>query len=129
MSQIETVTQVNDPNFKVITSKKNGKQYTLAQITTDQNHVAEIFAPINVGDKVQIEWDASYGVWKANKVNAKAQEQMDAIRKVYELNLAIYKAITKQDYQPKVAPVAPVSEPDVPVIDVDEPIDLNSIPF
>lgn len=141
MGQIETIAIVNNEAFKTITSKKTGKTYTLAQATTDQNHVIEIFPPIKQGDKVEVEWDASYSTWKAKKVNEQANAQMDALRKVYEVTAATYKAVTGEEYgvpviQTKPAPKAPTAAELPPehieattITDDDMNVDINSIPF
>lgn len=132
---IETVAEVNDPAFKTGMGK-NGKQWTLAQITTDMNHVASVFMPIKVGDKVQMEWNDTYGNWSAKKVDQRGQETMEALRKLYELNTAIYKAVTGGDYNkaapaPKpalAAPKKPVEEnPYTAETGMPEPYDQNEI--
>ena len=103
---LETIQQINDPTFKTGIGK-NGKPWTMMQITTDKNNMASVFAPANVGDKVEMTWNDQYGNWSAKKVNAQEVAQLEALRKLYELNLAIYKAITNENYgqQVKVEPL------------------------
>lgn len=138
---IEKVQVINNPAFKTGIGK-NGKPWTMAQITTDKNNLASVFMPIEVGDSVEMTWNDQYGNWSAKRVNAAAAQaqnaQMEALRKIYELNLAIYAVVAGQPYSPgaKVAADQPVD--DVPTIDVDEPeldvlgqpqIPLSDIPF
>lgn len=136
MGQIETVTAINNPAFKTGMGK-NGKPWTLMQVTTDKNNMTTVFAPVNIGDKLELEWDATYSSWKAQKYNAQKAEQLEALRKLYKLNLAVYKAVTGSDYKETteapatpVQPVPPTPGPDV-VHDVtgDEEISLDDIPF
>lgn len=138
MSQIEKIAEINNPAYKTGMGK-NGKPWTLVQITTDQNNVATVFGPVNVGDQVEMEWNASYGNWSAKKVNQRDVANVEAMRKLYALNMAIYKAVTGQDYKAQeTAPPAPEPKPpvapkqdvvhDVPE-DTDEQSLLDSIPF
>jgi hypothetical protein len=140
MSQIETVAAINDPAFKTGMGK-NGKNWTLAQITTDKNNVASVFMPIEIGNKVEMTWN-----WSAKKVNVNEAANIEAMKKLFLLNLAIYKAVTGEDYgkavtvQPVTAPVAPVApvaapkqespytEADMIAEQVDN-FDMSQIPF
>lgn len=137
MAQIESIVAINDPAFKTGIGK-NGKPWTLMQVTTDKNNMTSVFAPAAIGDKLELTWDATYSSWKAQKYNAQKAEQLDALRKLYELNLAIYKAVTGEEYgsNGSALPVAPeakpqpvAKQPDV-VHDVpEEEIDISQIPF
>jgi len=141
MSQIETVAAINDPAFKTGMGK-NGKNWTLAQITTDKNNVASVFMPIEIGNKVEMTWNDTYGNWSAKKVNVNEAANIEAMKKLFLLNLAIYKAVTGEDYgkavtvQP-VAPVAPVAAPkqESPYTEADmiaeqvDNFDMSQIPF
>jgi hypothetical protein len=145
MSQIETVAAINDPAFKTGMGK-NGKNWTLAQITTDKNNVASVFMPIEIGNKVEMTWNDTYGNWSAKKVNVNEAANIEAMKKLFLLNLAIYKAVTGEDYgkavtvQPVAAPVAPVApvaapkqespytEADMIAEQVDN-FDMSQIPF
>ena len=143
MSQIETVQQINNPAFKTGMGK-NGKQWTLAQVTTNKNNLTTVFAPIEVGDKVELTWNDQFGNWSAKKVNAQQIAQDDKLRKLWEQNLAIFKAVTGEDYgkhtqvvdeKPKL-PQSQVGNPHIgdqadPVVtteDVDN-FDMSQIPF
>lgn len=153
---LETVKVINNPAIKTGISAKTGKEWTMAQITTDRNNLATTFMPIAVGDKVEMTWNDKYGNWSAKKVNEQQAGQMDALRKIYEINAAIYKAITGNDYgvpviqtapAPKPAPVAsvkavepPPSDEDNPHIgdsdiepdnwdNMEQPVNLSDIPF
>lgn len=138
MGQIETVTAINNPAFKTGMGK-NGKPWTLMQVTTDKNNMTTVFGPVNIGDKLELEWDATYSSWKAQKFNPQKAEQLEAMRKLYELNLAIYKAVTGTDYGQStpvaVAPEAVPTPPPAPGPDVvhdvsgDEEINLSDVPF
>lgn len=138
MSQIETVAAINDPSFKTGVGK-NGKQWTLAQITTDKNNVASVFMPVEVGAKVEMTWNDTYGNWSAKKVNANEAANMEAMKKLYALNLAIYKAVTGEDYGKAVTvePVKPVAKPvqENPYTEADmiaeqvDNFDMSQIPF
>ena len=138
---LETIQTINNPSFKTGIGK-NGKPWTMMQITTDRNNMASVFAPAAIGDKVEMTWNDQYGNWSAKKINASEIAQMEALRKLYELNLAIYKQVAGEEYgkQVQVVPEAPVQPPvpaQQPIVDsypvteaeMDEPIDLNSIPF
>ena len=141
MSQIETVQAINDPAFKTGVGK-NGKTWTLAQITTDKNNVASVFMPIEVGNKVEMTWNDTYGNWSAKKVNANEAANIEAMKKLYMLNLAIYKAVTGEDYG-KAVTVEPVAKPaPKPVVKQENPyteadmiaeqvdnFDMSQIPF
>lgn len=140
---LETIQQINNPAFKTGVGK-NGKPWTMMQITTDKNNMASVFAPANIGDKVEMTWNDQYGNWSAKKVNAQEVAQLEALRKLYELNLAIYKAITGETYgqqvetvkpAPNVAPTASQLPPEhiestapVTAEDVDN-FDMSTIPF
>lgn len=142
MGQIEKIAEINNPAFKTGMGK-NGKPWTLVQITTDQNNLATVFGPVNVGDQVEMEWNASYGNWSAKRVNQREVANVEAMRKLYALNLAIYKAVTGSDYQANEAPATPTPEPvptPTPVApkpdvvhevpdEVDEQTLLDNIPF
>lgn len=133
---IEQIQTINNPAFKTGVSQKTGKQWTLMQVTTDKNNLTTVFAPAQVGDKLQLTWDATYSSWKAEKVNEKEVAQLEALRKLYELNLAIFKAVSGEDYgkHVKVVPEAPTAA-QLPPEHIestnygDEPIDLADIPF
>lgn len=103
---LETIQTINNPAFKTGVGK-NGKPWTMMQITTDKNNMASVFAPANIGDKVEMTWNDQYGNWSAKKVNAQEAAQLEALRKMYELNLAIYKAVTGETYGKKTEVVAP----------------------
>jgi len=133
---IETIAAINNPTFKTGVSAKTGKQWTLMQVTTDKNNLTTVFAPANIGDKLQLTWDATYSSWKAEKVNEKEVAQLEAMRKLYELNLAIFKAVTGEEYgkHTKVVPEVPTAA-DLPPehiestnYDVSDE-DLSNIPF
>ena len=131
MSQIETVQQINDPAFKTGMGK-NGKQWTLAQVTTDKNNLTSVFMPINVGDKVEMTWNEQYGNWSAKKVNAQQIAQDDKLRKLWELNLAIFKAVTGNEYgkQVETIPQSQVGNPHIGDQNTDyEEVSLSDIPF
>lgn len=132
---IETVKEVNNPAYKTGMGK-NGKPWTLAQITTDQNNMASVFMPIAPGDQVEMTWNDQYGNYSARKVNKQDQANIDAMRKLYELNLAIFKAVTGEEYGNKVtvtptAPVKPTKDVVVEPTPEEEAgeIDLDQIPF
>lgn len=112
MSQIETVAAINDPAFKTGMGK-NGKNWTLAQITTDKNNVASVFMPVEIGNKVEMTWNDTYGNWSAKKVNVNEAANIEAMKKLFMLNLAIYKAVTGEDYGKAVTvqPAAPAPAP------------------
>lgn len=142
---IEKIKEINNPAFKTGVSAKTGKQWTLMQVTTDKNNLTTVFAPAEVGDSLELTWDATYGSWKANKVNAQQAGQLEALRKIYELNAAIYEAITGHKYgdvptiqaEPvKTAPAAPTkpveTNPHVGDTDIESEVDnfdMGSIPF
>lgn len=140
---VETIKEINDPAFKTGVSAKTGKQWTLMQVTTDKNNLTTVFAPAQVGDKLELTWDAKYGSWKAEKVNAQQAGQLEALRKIYELNAAIYEAITGHKYgempviqteAPKPAPAAPKVEENPHIGDKDiadevDNFDPSTIPF
>jgi hypothetical protein len=127
---LEKIAEINNPTLKTGVSAKNGKQWTLMQVTTDKGNLTTVFAPAAIGDTLELTWDAQYGSWKAQKVTAQQSGQMDALRKIYEINAAIYKAITGNDYgvpviqtapAPKPAPKPPVKAVEPPPSDEDNP--------
>lgn len=139
---LESIKEINNPAFKTGVGK-NGKPWTMMQITTDRNNMASVFAPANIGDKVEMTWNDQYGNWSAKKVNAQEVAQLEALRKLYELNLAIYEVVAGHPYgqQVKVEPVAPnvaptasqlppehIESTQVTADDVDA-FDMGSIPF
>ena len=140
---LEKVTAINNPAFKTGIGK-NGREWTLAQVTTEKNNLTTVFMPVNIGDMLELSWQEQYGSWSAKKVNAQEVAQLEALRKLYELNLAIYKAITGEIYGQQVETVKPVSnvaptasqlppehiESTAPVTaeDVDN-FDMSQIPF
>jgi hypothetical protein len=134
---LETIKEINNPAFKTGMGK-NGKPWTMMQITTDRNNMASVFAPANVGDKVEMTWNEQYGNWSAKKVNAQEQAQLEAMRKLYELNLAIYEVVAGHPYgkavkvEPTVAPTAaqlPIEHIESTNYGDDEEISLSDIPF
>lgn len=130
---IEQIAEINNPAFKTGVSAKTGKQWTLMQVTTDKNNLTTVFAPANIGDKLQLTWDATYSSWKAEKVNEKEVAQLEALRKLYELNLAIFKAVTGEEYgkHTQTVPEKPPVQPAVTEEEVDnfDNTDLSQIPF
>lgn len=133
---IEQIQAINNPVFKTGVSAKTGKTWTLMQVTTDKNNLTTVFAPANVGDKLSLTWDATYSSWKAEKVNEKEVAQLEALRKLYELNLAIFKAVTGEEYGKhtqvvKEAPTAAELPPEhIESTNFDEDdIDISTIPF
>jgi hypothetical protein len=116
---------------------KNGKNWTLAQITTDKNNVASVFMPIEIGNKVEMTWNDTYGNWSAKKVNVNEAANIEAMKKLFLLNLAIYKAVTGEDYGKAVTvqPVAPAPKQESPYTEADmiaeqvDNFDMSSIPF
>lgn len=156
MPQIEKIATINNPAFKTGVGK-NGKAWTMMQVTTDKNNLTTVFAPASVGDTLELTWNEKYGNWSAQKLSdgkVKAKnEQMQALRQIYKLQLELYKVVTGADYIPsdnKPAPKRPVRtqdgivqasndpqyendlEPDyLPTDDEDfeKPIKLDDIPF
>ncbi len=144
---IEAIAAINDPAFKTGIGKNN-KPWTMMQVTTDKNNVTTVFAPAAIGDKLELTWNDQYGNFSAKKVSTQEVAQLEGLRKIYELQLAIFKAITGEDYgkqvrtvpdapaQPIAAPPQPVA-PTMPVDQVHEPtpeemsgqINLSDIPF
>lgn len=140
---LESIREINNPAYKTGVGK-NGKSWTMAQVTTEKNNLTTVFMPVAVGDKLELTWNDQYGNWSAKKVNAQEVAQLEALRKLYELNLAIYKAITGEIYGQQVETVKPVSnvaptasqlppehiESTAPVTaeDVDN-FDMSTIPF
>lgn len=133
---LEAIAAINDPTFKTGVGK-NGKPWTMMQVTTDKNNVTTVFAPAAIGDKLELTWNDQYGNFSAKKVTAQDLANLEAMRKLYELNLAIYKAVTGTDYGAQVAttPVEPVvpkpvaKQPDVVHEVPEEEISLDQIPF
>lgn len=103
---LEKVRVINDPAYKTGVGK-NGKPWTMAQVTTEKNNLTTVFMPVAVGDQLELTWNDQYGNWSAKKVNAQEVAQLEALRKLYELNLAIYKAITGEVYGQQVETVKP----------------------
>lgn len=140
--QKEKIIEINNPAFKTGIGK-NGKEWTLMQVTTDGNHVATVFGPVKVGDELEMEYNDQYGNWSGKKITAQSEQNnkiLEAVRLVYKQNAEILALLKAQ--APKTAPTAPVkpTEPKpaarpAPVIvdesfsNMDEPIDLDSIPF
>lgn len=137
---LEKIREINNPAFKSGVGK-NGKPWTMAQVTTEKNNLTTVFMPVVVGDQLELTWNDQYGNWSAKKVNAQEVAQLEALRKLYELNLAIYKAITGSTYgnevqtvpvAPNVAPTASQLPPEhieaVTAEDVDN-FDMSQIPF
>lgn len=149
----EKVIQILNPAFKTGVSQKTGKQWTIAQVNTDLNHVTTVFAPVNIGDEIETTWSDQYGEWKAQKVDKKQNAVLDALRAVYELQKATYEAVTGEKYKSSAEPAQPVAQPapppapapqpvvvpevsenpytehDPPEENYDNPIDLSDIPF
>lgn len=88
---IETIQAINNPTFKTGTGK-NGKEWTMMQITTDQNNVASVFAPAAVGDKVETTWNDQYGSWSAKKVTGNSM-QGQKLDQIYALLQEIHSAV------------------------------------
>lgn len=108
MGNIEKVAAINNPAYKTGMGK-NGKEWTLAQVTTDKNNVTTVFMPIGIGDSVELTWNDQYGNYSATKVNKQDQATIEGIKELYKLGLAIYKAVTGEEYGKE----APVKGPDV----------------
>ncbi len=134
----EKVTVINNPAYKTGIGK-NGREWTLAQVTTEKNNLTTVFMPVKIGDMLELTWQDDYGTWSAKKVTAQDVANLEAMRKLYELNLAIYKAVTGEEYGQQVttAPVAPtpaptpvVQGPDtVHAVPEEEEVSLDQIPF
>ncbi len=132
---LEAIAQINDPTFKTGVGK-NGKPWTMMQVTTDKNNVTTVFAPAAIGDKLELTWNDQYGNFSAKKVTAQDVANLEAMRKLYELNLAIYKAVTGEEYGQQVttAPVAPTPTPAPQGPDAvhavpEDDVSLSDIPF
>lgn len=143
MGQIAKVVNIIDPEFKSGTSVK-GKPWSIAKVELDNGKTTNIFAPIKVGDVVESFKDekSGYWNWKLAKQGAydKPQAQpanTDALRELYKLNLAIYKAVTGSDYKSTESSVertteAPVQSelpPTSAYDDLEVPEDISGIPF
>ena len=122
---------------------KNGKPWSMAQVELDNGKSIKIFNPIEVGDLVESYKNGEYWNWrkvKGGQTETSAPANTDALRELYKLNLAIYKAITGEDYtgvqKETTSAPKPVTEPvqtsEVPVeayADISDE-ELNSvIPF
>ena len=122
---------------------KNGKPWSMAQVELDNGKSIKIFNPIEVGDLVESYKNGEYWNWrkvKGGQTETPAPANTDALRELYKLNLAIYKAITGEDYtgvqKETTSAPKPVTEPvqtsEVPVeayADISDE-ELNSvIPF
>lgn len=136
--QKEKVIEINNPSLKTGMGK-NGKEWTLMQVTTDGNHVATVFAPVKIGDVLEMEYNDQYGNWSGKKVTAQTEQNnkiLEAVRLVYKQNTEILAILTNK--QPKAATVAPTqstapkpaprAEPTLPD-NYDEPINIDDIPF
>lgn len=123
---------------------KNGKPWSMAQVELDNGKSIKIFNPIEVGDLVESYKNGEYWNWRKVKPGQgeaqPAPANTDALRELYKLNLAIYKAITGEDYvvvqkettstqKPVTEPVQTSETPPVEAYtDIDE-VDLSNIPF
>ena len=140
--QTDYIQSIEQTPFKTGHSAKTGKDWALYGVTTKNGIKGSTFdGDLVTGDEVIVEKNGEYyNISKPSKQAKQAVEQESKLKKLWELNLAIYKAITGEDYtgvqkettsaqKPVTEPVQTSETPPVEAYtDIDE-VDLSNIPF
>jgi len=129
---VETITEIVDPSFRSGIGK-TGKPWTMMKIKTDSGKEASVFAPAQVGDPVQMEFNEQYKNYNAKVVNAskmqaimeeeKKEEKIDTI--LDKLDKVLELLGEKSGYE-KAKETANSLKPDT---FNEEEVDLEDIPF
>lgn len=109
---------------KEITSKKNGKSYTLytVQVEKSDSEIVEAttFDRLLEGDSVDLTFNSQYSQYTAKKseshnttqASANNDEVLAALRKFWKHNDERFDALEKKLVAPKAEPAAPMSDPE-----------------
>lgn len=141
--QTDYIQSIEQTPFKTGHSAKTGKDWALYSVVTKSGVKGSTFdGDLVTGDEVIVEKNGEYyNISKPSKQAKQAVEQESKLKKLWELNLAIYKAITGEDYtgvqkettsapKPVTEPVQVAETPPASAYDNISDEELNSvIPF
>lgn len=98
--QIDYVQAIEAIPFKTGTSAKTNKQWALYSVTTKSGLKGSTFdGDLVTGDEVVVEKNGEYiNISRPSKQAKQMVEQEEKLKKLWDLNLAIYKAITGNNY-------------------------------
>lgn len=117
--QTDYIQSIEQTPFKTGHSAKTGKDWALYSVVTKSGIKGSTFdGDLVTGDEVIVEKNGEYyNISKPSKQAKQAVEQESKLKKLWELNLAIYKAITGEDYtgvqKETTSTQKPVTEPTV----------------
>ena len=117
--QTDYIQSIEQTPFKTGHSAKTGKDWALYSVVTKSGIKGSTFdGDLVTGDEVIVEKNGEYyNISKPSKQAKQAVEQESKLKKLWELNLAIYKAITGEDYtgvqKETTSAQKPVTEPTV----------------
>jgi len=117
--QTDYIQSIEQTPFKTGHSAKTGKDWALYSVVTKSGVKGSTFdGDLVTGDEVIVEKNGEYyNISKPSKQAKQAVEQESKLKKLWELNLAIYKAITGEDYtgvqKETTSAQKPVTEPTV----------------
>ena len=117
--QTDYIQSIEQTPFKTGHSAKTGKDWALYSVVTKSGIKGSTFdGDLVTGDEVIVEKNGEYyNISKPSKQAKQAVEQESKLKKLWELNLAIYKAITGEDYtgvqKETTSAPKPVTEPTV----------------
>lgn len=73
VKKMENIEQIVDDNFRSGTGKK-GQPWSLMKITTNTGKQATVFAPAQIGDPVELEYNEQYKSYSAKVMTGKKME-------------------------------------------------------
>ena len=120
--EIDYVQGIDATPFKTGTSAKTGKEWALYSVTTKSGKKGSTFdGDLVTGDEVVVERNGEYiNISKPSKQSKQAVEQESKLKKLWELNLAIYEAVTGEKYSGVKKETTPTVEPVVDPVEVSD---------
>lgn len=97
----QKVVEVKDPAFKEGIGK-NGKPWKMAKVIVASGDLVTVFAPVKIGDEVEMTYNEQYSSWNGVVVRPDHHEEvMKALRTIYKQQDEILKLLKGKSVKPQ----------------------------